>query len=302
MKTLYEELLQRPDLESFIRDSMKESQIYNISNVSAYMSEHRILYNEVLEKFPVFTPPHPIVWAEFTDGDNPSYNIGYLCVRQDIDQVRAKLPPEIVFTDARWHVSFFMFHRKRDIKENTLVLFEGKGIEVYYMLLNKDGTLTEQNGRKVVFGGFSSGFEKILEEAGNPLPENQVSSDLEYLATVLFGFCLTHCKNTVIEEVEPFTGEKKKRNRHGRPGVKYKVLKIKPMGATHKGVGQYTGGSTPSMHIRRGHFKTFTEDAPLFGKWTGLYWWESAVVAKKSKTKTTKDYAVLPPQETKEQP
>lgn len=26
-------------------------------------------------------------------------------------------------------------------------------------------------------------------------------------------------------------------------------------------------------HLARGHFKTFTEDAPLLGKHVGTYWW-----------------------------
>lgn len=294
MKTLYESLMANPRLDPAIREILSQAVLYRISNVSKYMSEHHILYAEVLEKFPIFTPPHLITWTEFVDGDNPDYEIGYLCVRQEIEEVRAMLPDEIKFIDARWQVNFFHFHRKRKESEE-IPLFDGKGIEVYYALLKADGTLAQHNGKQVVMGGFSEAFERMLAEAGNPLPENQASEDLEYLATPLFGFCLMHCKNTVIEDVEPFNGEKKKRNRHNQPRVKYKVLKIKPMGASHRGGGQYTGGSTPSMHIRRGHFKTFTDDAPLFGKWTGLYWWESAVIAKGSKTKVVKEYEVKPP-------
>jgi hypothetical protein len=36
------------------------------------------------------------------------------------------------------------------------------------------------------------------------------------------------------------------------------------------------------QHIARGHFKTFTEEAPLFGKWTGMYFWEPQVGATRS--------------------
>jgi hypothetical protein len=31
--------------------------------------------------------------------------------------------------------------------------------------------------------------------------------------------------------------------------------------------------STGRRHLARGHFKTFTEDAPLLGKHVGTYWW-----------------------------
>ena len=33
-----------------------------------------------------------------------------------------------------------------------------------------------------------------------------------------------------------------------------------------------TGGTMP-LHLVRGHFKTYTADAPLFGRQTGTYWW-----------------------------
>lgn len=295
MKTLYEDLIVKPELAPKIKTTMEQATIYRISNVSQYMAEHHVLYAEVLDKYPIFTPPTEISWVEFTDGDFPDVELGYLCVRQEYEgSLPVLLPAEFRFKDIRWMVSFVMFHRRKS-DPNIIPLSEGVGMEAYHMLLDKEGKLIREGEQYGVFGGYTPEFEKVLKQHGNPLPEKQAIEDLEWLATVLFGICLMHCKNVVIESVEPFHGEKKKRNRHNQPKVKYKVLKIKPMGVSLRGVGQYTGGSTPSMHIRRGHFKQFTEDKPLFGRWTGLYWWEAAVIAKDSKSKVLKDYDVQPP-------
>ena len=43
------------------------------------------------------------------------------------------------------------------------------------------------------------------------------------------------------------------------------------------------------MH-QRGHFKTYTDAAPLFGQFVGTYWWEQSIAGKKSNRVVVKDY------------
>ncbi len=47
------------------------------------------------------------------------------------------------------------------------------------------------------------------------------------------------------------------------------------------------------VHLCRGHFKIFTESAPLFGKCTGIYWWQPQVRGTGSETQS-KDYRFKP--------
>jgi hypothetical protein len=46
-------------------------------------------------------------------------------------------------------------------------------------------------------------------------------------------------------------------------------------GNTGRSAGASGGGAEGNgrRHLARGHFKTFTEDAPLLGKHVGTYWW-----------------------------
>jgi hypothetical protein len=86
-----------------------------------------------------------------------------------------------------------------------------------------------------------------------------------------------HCKNVDVRSVDPPERlSKKHERRYGRPLTRYHVLNIEPMRRvlTSEGEAQ-TKGLRHAMHICRGHFKTYTEEAPLFGRHTGTYWWES---------------------------
>lgn len=104
--------------------------------------------------------------------------------------------------------------------------------------------------------------------------------------TLIF-LTLLSCKNIVIKDR---TYEKK-----GRIGVKkeldYKEIHIRLPG---KGI-VYRGKQINEIPYnerehygltgpRRGHFKTYTPDAPLFGKWVGTFYWHSIVGSGKDKT------------------
>ena len=54
-------------------------------------------------------------------------------------------------------------------------------------------------------------------------------------------------------------------------------------------------GPKKALHIFRGHFKTYSEDRPLFGKVAGTFWWEGSVRGSLAKGKVDKEYQVSPP-------
>jgi hypothetical protein len=56
-------------------------------------------------------------------------------------------------------------------------------------------------------------------------------------------------------------------------------------------------GEPLPWHIVRGHFKTYTADAPLMGKHVGTYWWSPAVRGDRDDGVIEKDYRVVPPAE-----
>src|SRR5205823_1725124 len=79
----------------------------------------------------------------------------------------------------------------------------------------------------------------------------------------------------------------------GAPLTSYYVLDIKPMRRILDTEGEATTkGLAHALHICRGHFKNYTEDAPLFGKRVGTYWWGAQVRGKAEEGVVEKDYRV----------
>lgn len=91
-----------------------------------------------------------------------------------------------------------------------------------------------------------------------------------------------NCRNVELVEVLPASiasNPKKRRKRLSNPSrTKYRVIKVNQMGrkqTPHERAG--APGSPRRQHMRRGHFKTYEPDAPLFGKIAGTFWWGPAL-------------------------
>lgn len=110
----------------------------------------------------------------------------------------------------------------------------------------------------------------------------------------LFAISLMHCKNVDVRPFDPAERVSRKHERkHGRPLTRYYVLDIQPIrGILDKEGEAQTKGLRHALHICRGHFKTYDEDARLFGRHVGTYWWPSHVRGSAEKGVVEKDYRI----------
>ena len=77
------------------------------------------------------------------------------------------------------------------------------------------------------------------------------------------------------------------------PLFTYHTLHIKPMGPKRKILSIINPTNIHNrIHLCRGHFKEYTTDAPLFGKYIGLWWWQPNVRGQNKKGIVMKDYEV----------
>lgn len=109
-----------------------------------------------------------------------------------------------------------------------------------------------------------------------------------------------HCRNVVAEPMTPPAPLSKKFQRKtGRPLTRYHVLRIEPMRSVLDREGSAESkGLEYAVHTCRGHFKEYTADAPLFGRFTGQWWWSEHNRGTPSAGIVTKDYSIgLPPEE-----
>lgn len=88
-------------------------------------------------------------------------------------------------------------------------------------------------------------------------------------------FAFTHCKNVELVERLPKRHEQREAKRRGEPILKYHEIVIDPGKTKQVSVGAGSPSQdhpSRAMHIARGHFATYTEDKPLFGKYVGTFW------------------------------
>ena len=83
-----------------------------------------------------------------------------------------------------------------------------------------------------------------------------------------------NCRNVGTENVTPNTRIAAKRERRGQPrGLDYKRIVLDE--GTHRALSANRRAERHGqrLHIVRGHIKHYTPERPLFGKYTGNYWW-----------------------------
>jgi hypothetical protein len=147
-----------------------------------------------------------------------------------------------------------------------------------FIALTEDGTWCRRSNGKpawitsiVEFDGHNQTFF----ENRKAIIDNLAQLTLPILVSISF----MHCKNVGLRDCTPpeklsLAHQKK----HGQKLLRYHVLEIEPL---RKLLDQYRTGARGdlrhALHICRGHFKTFTEDAPLLGRHTGTYWWAPQV-------------------------
>lgn len=300
MKTLYEELLRIADLDQPVSDTLREATRIRANNVYAFMVEDKKDFASVVEHLPVVIPPFVVTWLEFDMADAPDKpGMGYLIIRDriggDASDHKIAAPPWMLTDDAVWLVYVQSFSRTGSVEstlsdgtQTRIHLENGKAPVSFMFALREDGTIV--NDQKGIFLTFARNFESSLKSRS--LVDLAVASEREIFAVVLFALSLLNCKNVTLDAVEPSKAIKH-RNRHERPAISYHVLKIRPMSVHKLGGGDWRGGSTPSIHIRRGHFKDYRAGAGLFGKYNEVFWWESEVVGT-GKTRVDKEYDVKP--------
>jgi len=124
--------------------------------------------------------------------------------------------------------------------------------------------------------------KRIMEEDG---------PDITVLNSLLK---LLNCKNISTEKYYPSEKLNKSRKMLGKqPLFTYHTLVVNPMSEKKRSNAEHEPtGIKQRLHFCRGHFKEYTEQNKLFGKHTGLYWWQPMVRGNKELGLVHKDYEV----------
>jgi hypothetical protein len=168
--------------------------------------------------------------------------------------------------------------------------FYGHGILAFstYHFADANGYLITSKA----VAGIGSHFLKVIEGAS----EGVINSVMAHLSRpIMFAISLMHCKNVELVD-KPVSRQIRRRNeRKGVPTITYKTLVIEPFKKQVRNEARQTGESElkRALHICRGHFATYSEERPLFGKYTGTFWKPMHVRGSKAIGQVIKDYKVI---------
>ncbi len=125
--------------------------------------------------------------------------------------------------------------------------------------------------------------------------EDKVSMLRSWVMKVL---TLLNCKNIATENVLPSRPLRRRCERSGlsKESLIYKILKIRL--SKGKEIKYWSGyrinpNNNQRAHLVRGHFKTYTEDKPLMGKYIGTWFWPPHLAGNREKGVVLKDYEVV---------
>ncbi len=226
------------------------------------------------EDFPCVAAPWPQSWIEFRI-PNVSRSAGrivplpgrlvwgFLVEQRSPDALLPYWPDHFQEayreTEARWILSILAY------VESGHYRVEGRF--TYRVALDPEGRVCEMPRR---FAG-SKGRPLIGMQGLTNEEDGKYGQAL--LNPLCFALSLMHCKNVVAEPVMPPAALSRAHERRtGRPLLRYHVLNVDPFKEVARSEGAGTSGIKKALHICRGHFATYTEDKPLFGRLTGTFW------------------------------
>jgi len=137
----------------------------------------------------------------------------------------------------------------------------------------------------IAFNNDDDDQTKIWAEIGNAI-SNHAAIILNVFLVIL------NCQNVVTETISTTKKHKKKDPKY--KGVTYKVLKFKlPKSSKRYKNKSNSGVTTMPLTLCEGHWKTYTEERPLFGKYVGRWWWPNHIRGNKEYGEVKKDYHAL---------
>ena len=124
--------------------------------------------------------------------------------------------------------------------------------------------------------------------------DNTIQHAWRVAVVSLLSVSFMHCKNVIRTDAEGPPDKWLRRQK--QPKLRYHVLQIDPMKEVlRREGGSETNGLKKALHICRGHFATYTDEKPLFGRSTGTFWKPAHVRGSSKEGVVVKDYAVNAP-------
>lgn len=310
------------DLMQSTRDAMRNSVSFRIDNVTEYLfAETEQEHWHMREDFPNVAPPFQNMWFETMGPSTVTSNdpvlgdtygaVLHMYGRSLSEQswgvlwtsieaanippeIQHKLAGEVLWRDeqtrarevgAKWIVTCSLA-----LREHGRVLFP---TAVHRFLVGPDG--------RAIDDGIVYVPESIIQHYFGQYGESEdvrrsaIDAMSAYFFPVYLAVSFCHCKNVVRTENLPSRQERRASEKADREFTKYYTLGINPMRTIIQREGDVANnGLKRALHIVRGHWRTYTPEHPLFGKYSGTWWWEDNIRGNAEEGVNIKNYDVKP--------
>lgn len=207
------------------------------------------------------------------------------------ESIAIKMPYENVYIDGIYDVE--KFNSKYFV--SYLVFCNSSGM-VFYMFGNDRQSSCPWRVMPYRYVFLFDDSTYRIEYIGNVPEQYEIEKDKSVVLRTYHHIAafsrLLDCKNIGTIDNEPPAKLNKSRVKKGKqPLFTYKTLVIKPTGKRQQSLAAQ-GLWENRIHLCRGHFKEYTADKPLFGRFAGRYWWQPSVRGRNTQGVVMKDYEV----------
>ena len=294
-KFFIDELISSPKINGGneeTRKSLKDCLIFLVQNILPTVP-NKVDYSQL----PRLAPPYENCWFEWTksvkrrddvpedfSGEFDDQMLDIMMNMEGDARIGIKLSSNRIDSEG-WNLYFQFFLR---IGNNLPLMFP----LAYMAELDSEGFFVSM--RKYIEEGINPIFNALTNEV---LQDDMLQKPVD---TVFYALGLLNCKNIVIMERggQP-VGIKRNRNR--KWVHRHYILQIRPMREIakieyeDKKPEEENESQDLSFHFCRGHFKVYTTEKPLFGKYVGTFWWDAHARGSIKKGIVTKDYDINSP-------
>lgn len=236
----------------------------DINNIADWV-HNKIKLEQKIEIMQMLMPPWPILWCEFAGNNNPFWkhldNAGILTIVNDNKLI---------------NILFGELLKRRTIVDMTTISYD------------------------IINNKISNKFNVAPAHTNY---KNRIEFDLDIhnltglFIPLIFAITFTHCKNIIINKIEISNKLQKARHKRGKqPFIRFNTIIIDPMREIiRKEAAGEKIGIKRALHICRGHFVTYSADAPMFGRIAGTFWKPIHIRGNKKEGIVIKDYEIKPP-------
>jgi len=278
-----------PDVSFF--DISVASDLYWCGQKSFYDLEH---------DFGPLRPPYPAMWMEFRI---PAEAVGLSEMEQDCDWLVGTRHAVFLYTQEYRHnglhservreaVQYFDDADMIAICGHLLSQVRGDD-RIMYVPVVTQLAVDRHTGYYVpeTHGGVADqeSLDQLRKRVKPEIVEGITKVDLN---AGFMALNLMNCRNVTTRERGPAFTRSGREKRQGVPGVRFHTIQLPGMSAryVHGRRMSREDARTMAAHRVRGHFKTYTAEAPLLGKHVGTYWWGWNVRGNPSHGEVVSDY------------